>query len=65
MPQRFHNDSTVIQQNDTFTPEALWLKTFFLIIISAGWLARRPVWNRVESSTLICILISDSTTIPQ
>jgi hypothetical protein len=65
MPQRFHNNSTAIQQNDTFTPEALLLKTFFFIINTAGWLSRRPVWNHVESSTLTRIPFRNPTMIPQ
>jgi hypothetical protein len=64
IPQRFHNDSTAIQQNDTFSLSELWLNTFFRFIIPAGRLARQPVWNHVESSTLIGILIRDSTMIP-
>jgi hypothetical protein len=64
MPQQFHNDSTMIPQIDTFTLKDLWLNKCLPFINAAGWLARRPVWNHVESSTLIHILIHDSTMIP-
>jgi hypothetical protein len=52
----------VIQQNDTFTLKELWLNKCFPLIITAHRLSHRPVWNHVESSALIRILIHDAST---